>query len=260
MQVHVLASGSKGNAVFMQFGTTKILIDAGISARRTEQLLASIGVKFGDMNALLITHEHSDHIRGLDVLTRRHAVPVYTRSAVWHELSCRDQIPASCRKELGESLEIGDLLIKPFRISHDAVDPVGFEFHYRGCKAVLATDLGVVTPEVLSAVSNADVMVLESNHDPLMLTNGPYPAFLKQRIRGPVGHLSNMDAAKMLSQMKRKSTMDVFLAHQSQQNNHPELAERTVREYLTARGAEVGKEIILHQTYQDHLVSLAHQA
>ncbi|MGE5423199.1 MAG: MBL fold metallo-hydrolase [Ignavibacteriales bacterium] len=256
MQIHIIASGSKGNAIFLDFGTAKILVDAGISCRRIERGLASVGVKTGDLDAVLITHEHSDHINGLDVLIRKHRIPVYTRPRTWQSIMCGEDFPQECRRALTDHLAIRGVDIKPFRISHDAADPVGFSFFCDQTKCVVATDLGVVTKQVADEMAMADYMVLESNHDVAMLRNGPYPQFLKQRIRSSVGHLSNHDAAEVLSAIPCKSGMQVFLAHLSQQNNHPDLAESTVTDFLSARGCDVGHDIILHRTYQDKLTSL----
>ncbi|MGI6551075.1 MAG: MBL fold metallo-hydrolase [Syntrophomonadales bacterium] len=253
MQIQILASGSSGNAVFFELGNTRILIDAGISARRIERGLASIGVKAGDLDAILITHEHSDHISGVDVLARRHHLPVYARPRTWNMLRFRDKLDSDCCRELSGSLGIGQVKVVPFPISHDAVDPVGFCLYHQQMKYVIATDLGVVTPVVKEALACADAVVLEANHDLEMLKNGPYPFYLKRRIRSEVGHLSNNDAADLLTGIPRKSTMQVFLAHLSRQNNLPALAERIVRQRLSEHGCDVGHEVVIHMTYPDQI-------
>lgn len=255
MQVHILASGSTGNAIFLQFGENKILVDAGISTRRIERGLAEIGVRAGDLDGVLITHEHIDHIKGLDVLVRKYELPVFARPAAWERIGCRDRFPGECIKELNTSLTLGGVDIKTFRISHDAVDPVGFCFYYQQKKCVIATDLGVVTKEVEEALAFTDVAILESNHDPEMLTKGPYPQMLKQRIRSKWGHLSNYDAARLLARIPRLGSMQVFLAHLSQQNNHPRLALQTVGEVLRGNGCTVGRELVLRPTFPDRTVS-----
>lgn len=256
MQIHIIASGSKGNAIFFDFGSARILVDAGISCRRIEQGLAGIGMKAGDLDAVLITHEHTDHINGLDVLIRRHKIPVYTRPGTWQAIECSKEFPQECRRALNGHLNLKGVDIKPFRISHDAADPVGFSFHCQKTKCVVATDLGVVTNSVADELAMTDYMILESNHDVTMLRNGPYPPFLKQRIRSSVGHLSNHDAAHVLGSIPCKPGMQVFLAHLSQQNNHPDIAEKTVSDYLSDQGCVVGHDIILHRTYQDRVSSL----
>lgn len=253
MKICILASGSRGNAALLDFGRTKILVDAGISARRIEHCLAGIGVKAGEINGLLITHEHSDHIKGLEVLVRRHNIPVYARPQTWRMLSCRHSLPPGTRAELKDSFDIGSVRIEPFSISHDAVDPVGLTFYHKDFKYVVATDFGTATKTVEDALAYADALVLESNHDIQMLNKGPYPYFLKRRIRSETGHLSNDDAARLLARIPRRKSMDVLLAHLSQQNNHPDLARRTVADYLVSKGCEVGREITLHLTYQDNM-------
>lgn len=255
MQLHILASGSTGNAIYFDFGGAKILVDAGISTRRIERGLAEIGVKAGDLDGILITHEHIDHIKGIDVITRKYELPVYARPATWTRISCRDKLPGKCIKYIEGVFSLGGVDIEPFNTSHDAVDPLGFCFHYQRQKWVLATDLGVVTPEVAKALSRADGAVLEANHDPEMLSNGPYPQVLKQRIRSRHGHLSNYDTARVLAGIPRLETMQVFLAHLSQQNNHPRLAMQTVGEILRRQGCDLHREVILHPTFPDRTVS-----
>lgn len=256
MQLHILASGSTGNAVLIEMGGRKILIDAGISARRIERGLSEVGIQLSNLDGILITHEHSDHIKGIEVLVRKHHLPVYARPATWGAMRGRDKIPREYRRELGDSLDVGAIKIVPFAISHDAADPVGFCFYYQQTKWVLATDLGVVTRSVEEALAYADVAILESNHDVEMLQAGPYPQFLKQRIKSSVGHLSNHDAGQLLARTPRQRVMQVFLAHLSQQNNLPPLAERTVREVLEKSDCAVGEEIILNRTYPDCTISL----
>jgi len=256
MQLHVLASGSTGNGVFIEIGERRFLIDAGISARRIERGLAEIGVSLASLDGIFITHEHNDHISGLPVLAKRHHLPVYTRPATWDVITSVTRIPPECRRDLGESINFGPVKVIPFPVSHDAVDPIGFCFCYANWKWVLATDLGVITRGAAQALAYADVAVIESNHDVEMLANGPYPAFLKKRIRGKQGHLSNQDAGQILARIPRVKKMQVFLAHLSQHNNHPQVAEQTVTEILTNHNCLVGESIVLHRTYPDRTASL----
>lgn len=249
MQVHVLASGSSGNSVLISMGGTNILVDAGISTRRIERGLNEAGINASDLDAVLITHEHTDHINGLDVLARRYQLPVYAQPATWAAMTLSERFPRQCCQPVEQHMTIGNVEVIPFRISHDAADPVGFSFYHQGLKCVLATDLGVVTPEVGSAIADAGVLVVEANHDPGMLAEGPYPYYLKQRIKGQFGHLSNSDCARLLASTKLPSGAHVFLAHLSQQNNTPSLAEKTVEDHLIGCGCEVGREIVLHRTY-----------
>ncbi|MEA4925184.1 MAG: MBL fold metallo-hydrolase [Syntrophomonadaceae bacterium] len=249
MQLHILASGSTGNAILIELGGRKLLIDAGISARRIELGLAQAGIAVSDLDGLLITHEHYDHIKGIPVFIKKHRMPVYARAAAWDAASNLKHIPAECRRELKERLDIGAVKIMPFPISHDAADPVGFCFYYRNLKWVIATDMGVITRGAAEALAYANLAVLEANHDPELLQSGPYPPYLKKRIKSKYGHLSNHDAGQILAYVPRQKVMQVFLAHLSQQNNHPQLAEKTVGQVLQQSGCAVGEEIILHRTY-----------
>lgn len=256
MQVHVLASGSTGNSVYFQMGKTKILVDAGISTKRIERGLAKIGLKVSELDGVLITHEHTDHIKGLDVLIRKYELPTYTRAKTWERIKCKDKFSPCCCIEIGETFTIGDIDIEAFNIPHDAADPVGFGFYYQQRKWVLATDFGEITPEVKKAVRNADLLVLESNHDKRMLTDGPYPGFLKRRISSELGHLSNTDAARLICSLPfQNRPIHVFLAHLSKTNNLPELAERTVKDILRENSLLVGEQIILHRTYPNQMSS-----
>lgn len=255
MHIHVLASGSTGNAVLFSLGDNLILVDAGVSARRIERGMAALGYRAGDLKAILLTHEHQDHVAGLEVLARRHFIPVYTRPKTWKVLACRDKIPPACVKEMDQPINIDDVHIETFSLPHDAVDPVGFCLYHRNKKVVLATDLGTITDKVEQALAMTDALVLESNHDPEMLENGPYPAFLKKRIKGAYGHLSNQQAALLLTRIPRPPVMQVLLAHLSQQNNTPRLARETVGEILANKGVE--REILLYSTHPDTTSSLA---
>ena len=253
MQIHILASGSTGNAALIAMGGRKILIDAGISARRIEKGLAEVGFDASQLDAIFVTHEHSDHIQGLDVLVRRYQIPVYTRPATWEKIPCRDKLPRECCRELGSAINLGRVKIESFAIPHDAADPVGFCVLEAQYKTVLATDLGRITPTVETALAYADILILESNHDPVMLKEGPYPSYLKKRISGPQGHLSNQEAGALLARVPHKDKLQVFLAHLSQQNNFPHLAMSTVGSILQQKGCS---GIQLQRTYPAATASL----
>lgn len=256
MKLHVLASGSTGNATCIQFGDTNILVDAGISARRVKNGLDAVGVAVEDISAVFITHEHTDHISGLPMLAQKYHLPIYTRPATLAAMPCRDLLPTECCRELPDSLDIGSLKIEPFSISHDAADPVGFNFYYGQSKCSFATDIGYVTDSVRTRLENSDVLVFESNHDVDMLQTGSYPWYLKKRILGTRGHLSNNDCGWTLSRLLKKQHTDVFLAHISKENNRPDVAEATVGGILSEAGYTLGKDITLHVTYPDRTVSL----
>lgn len=256
MQIHILASGSTGNAIYLNMGNTHLLVDAGISTRRVERGLAELGVRVSDLDGVLITHEHQDHIRGLEVLLKKYRLPVYTRRATWEAIPGWQAFPQESWRRVTREFSIKDVDVETFRISHDAADPVGFCFYHARRKWVIATDLGVINPAAEKALAWADLVVLEANHDLDMLANGPYPRFLKQRILGQQGHLSNLAAGEVLGRIPRRDRMEVFLAHLSQHNNRPELARETVSKLLGDKGCQVGEEVALHLTYPDQRCGL----
>ncbi len=253
MQIHVLASGSTGNATYIEMENTKLLVDAGISARRIKQSLEKIGTKVEDIDGVLITHEHRDHVNGLTTLLKKYNLPAYAQPDTWRSMYCRELLPDVCCKALTDSFNIGRVKVEPFSISHDAADPVGFRLYAGSTKVSVATDLGFVTPTVKEALALSDVMVLESNHDVDMLKNGSYPWHLKKRIMSNRGHLANTDAGWTLARLNRKAHTHVFLAHLSQENNRPELAEETVADILTTQGCKLGQDVTLHLTYPEQI-------
>lgn len=255
MQLHILASGSSGNAVFLEVGDRRFLIDAGISARRIEQGLKAVGIHPTDIDAVLVTHEHTDHVNGLPVFTRRFKVPVYARRRTWDAFQPLHHVEEDYRRELEFVLDMGSVKVEPFSIPHDAAEPVGFRFTCGDFRCVVATDIGCVTERMEMVLSHTDLLVFESNHDVAMLQEGPYPYFLKQRILGNKGHLSNMDTGRTLARIGRKSGMHVFLAHLSQQNNRPDVAMETVSRVLTDQGCHLDEDLFLHVTYPDKTVS-----
>lgn len=237
MQVRILASGSKGNAVFVEMDGTRLLLDAGISATKIKKGLAGIGVEPSSLDGVLITHEHRDHVAGLVTLSKWYHLPIFTRPGTIEHMKERAAIPAECFCPIGEAFAINGLNIESFNISHDAAEPVGYRL--KGRKNVtLATDLGFVTSSVQAAIEGADVLILESNHDPEVLKQGSYPWPLKRRILSNRGHLANSDAAWALIRMQKRPEK-VFLAHLSEENNRPELAENTVQGILERQGVNI---------------------
>lgn len=235
MRCTILASGSKGNCTVIEGESGAVLIDAGLSAKDALQRLARAGCATETISAVLVTHEHTDHIKGLDVLARRLSIPVFgTRGTLEEFLSHRrtSNKPLdthACRYD--EPFEIGDFVIEPFATSHDAVEPCGFVIKENGVRLGYCTDTGVITPHVQSLLRSSDGIVLESNHCPEMLKNGPYPESLKRRIRSSRGHLSNPAAASILQAMG-KDLPQVILAHLSEINNTPDRARCTARDGL----------------------------
>jgi phosphoribosyl 1,2-cyclic phosphodiesterase len=235
MRCIMLASGSKGNCVVIVGGSGTILIDAGLSAKECLLRMERAGLDPASIDALLVTHEHGDHTRGIDVLARKLAIPVHATEGTLADFlhhrrtSTKPLVHYTCRD--GEHFTVGDLDIEPFRTSHDAAEPCGFIVREGDLRLGYCTDTGIVTPRMHDLLRNCDGIVLESNHCPDMLQNGPYPESLKRRIRSKRGHLSNPAAATCLRDFGR-DVPQVILAHLSEMNNTPEKAMGTAREGL----------------------------
>ncbi|WP_300457755.1 MBL fold metallo-hydrolase [Desulfobacula sp.] len=229
-----LASGSKGNSLFVSCNNSSLLIDAGLSGIEIQRRLNTIGVAPENLTAIIITHEHSDHVKGAGILSRRFKLPVYITQKTYQ--ACRDigKIEDLCFFECGTPFQIDQIRVRPFSISHDAKDPSGLTMEYNGHKVGIATDLGMVTRLVKEHLKDSSLLYLESNHDPDMLINGSYPWHLKQRIKGRTGHLSNMDAGALISELKTEALKHVILAHLSEENNCPQKAFQEVSKHLNA--------------------------
>lgn len=248
--VSMLASGSKGNAAYIRCGSTHILIDAGISCRRIEQGLRRYGTALTDLDAVFITHEHSDHINGITTLLKRTQVPVYTTQETWQAMGRKIEAFPDRLVRLTRRVGLKDIQVVPFAISHDAARPVGYTIYHGDSKITLATDLGYISPDVEQAAAYADILILEANHDEEMVKNGPYPYVLQQRILSCWGHLSNRTAATFLAQLPTKHRMCVLLAHRSEKNNTPALSLHTVRSILGKYGKVVGQDMVLRLACQ----------
>jgi len=240
MRICAIASGSSGNCVYVGSGNTHILIDAGVAGKRIEQGLESIGVEPGSLSALLITHEHSDHISGVGVMQRKYHMPIYTTPETYCAMKKGKTSVGKLNDDIFhavvfcESFMIGEIKVTPFSISHDAANPVAYVFEAGGQKIGMATDLGIYTEDTIKMLSDSDVLYLEANHDKNMLMVGSYPFYLKQRIVGDHGHLSNEQSAALLCEVYSKRLKHVILAHLSKENNFPELAYEAVKADLTA--------------------------
>jgi phosphoribosyl 1,2-cyclic phosphodiesterase len=249
VQVCLLASGSKGNAILVDTGGRKVLIDAGLSATEIIRRLAQVGVDGGELDAILISHEHTDHTRGAGTLARKLKIPLLVSYP-----TCRE-MHASLRKveivefESGYPFTFMDLVIDPFPITHDASDPVGFLIESRDGKIGIATDLGIATRLVKDKLKGCRVLVLESNHDEEMLQNGPYPWHLKQRIRSRHGHLSNVESAELLDEIIHPGLEGVFLAHLSEVNNDPEVAHHVTATLLAGQNV-CAPQLIVGEQYR----------
>ena len=237
MEFYTLASSSSGNAALVRSGETSILLDAGISARRIAQALALLGMTPEDLDAILITHEHSDHVNGIATLTKKFAIPVYASRGTAHFLP---QAGSALRIfEAGDALTVGELAIQSFRTSHDAADSVDYRVDAPDGSLGALTDTGYVTDDAAKALTGVDLLLLEANHDVGMLQCGPYPYHLKRRILGEHGHLSNEAAADFALHCVKNGTSDILLAHLSAENNTPEAAEYAVARRLQAAGCSI---------------------
>ncbi len=232
LAVCMLASGSKGNAIYISDGSTAILVDAGLSGIEIERRLKSKGLNPKDLSAILVSHEHADHIQSVGILSRRFRLPVYFSRKTEKVSSLLGKIHNPNYFECGCSFKISDLTIHPFTLSHDAEDPAGFTVKYDSLKIGIATDLGIATSVVKQHLKGCSVLILEANHDPAMLVNGPYPWPLKQRIQSRTGHLSNTASKTLLDEIKHDQLKWVILAHLSETNNTPQKALRAAGQAL----------------------------
>lgn len=251
----ILASGSTGNAAVVQTDDATLLVDAGLSAQRLEERLRERGIRAEEIDAVLVTHEHSDHVKGLDVFARRYELPVYANDATWAALERQTAGIADANRkvvETGGAVEFGGLVVRSYPVSHDAAEPVGYCFLEGGSKLSLVTDLGYLSDKVKEAVIDSDVIVLESNHDVEMLRMGRYPWNVKRRILSDVGHLSNEAAGEALVELMTDRTKRVYLAHLSLDHNMQDLARLTVQSILESHGISWGKdEKVLQPTWHD---------
>lgn len=239
LTVCILASGSKGNAIYVSNGSASVLIDAGLSGIEIERRLKYIRVRPADLDAIVVTHEHVDHVRGVGVLSRRFQLPVYLSPKTQKALTNLGTLEKIKVFGCGSSFHIDRMTFHPFSVSHDAEDPVGLTIQQHGTKIGLATDLGIVTAVVREHLKDCSMLILEANHDPAMLLNGPYPWPLKQRIKGRNGHLSNEDSKKLLMDVQHDRLKYVILAHLSETNNTPRKAFDIVCSGLNGCNAQV---------------------
>ncbi len=257
IKLSVLASGSRGNSVYVATERIRLLVDAGLSARGIEERLSSIGTTAKDLDAILVTHEHLDHIRSLGTLSRRYRLPVYVNKAT--HVRFPDSVGPLLMKEefvSGREFLLEDLTIHPFAISHDAADPVGFTLANGSVKIGLCTDLGAATQLVYRHLRGCSALILEANHDLEMLKNGPYPWPLKQRIKGRLGHLSNQQSGEVLRQVFNEGMREVILAHISDTNNCSELVLKAFMGMLDRHMRERLKLTVASQHQPIELIEL----
>lgn len=252
-----LFSGSSGNAILISSGHTKILVDAGVSCKRIEEALKSIGENPAELSGILITHEHTDHTAGVQVLSKKHSIPVYATEPTWL-MSGLDVQTKLTRIISKTDFYIDDLLIEPFELPHDAADPVGYCVSCGAQRAAVATDLGHFPSAMENKLRSCNLVVLESNHDLQMLVKGRYPYMLKQRIKSRHGHLSNADAADAAVKLACAGVTSILLGHLSKENNSEQLAFRTVTDTLLESGITPGKDISLGIAFRDRVTGVFH--
>lgn len=249
IEIAPIASGSKGNSIYIGTKDTKILIDAGLSGAKIESALKDINLSLEDIDAIFVTHEHSDHIDGVGVISRRYNLPVYATEGTWDNMPDKiGKIPKNNKKFVykDEGILLNDIFIRAFEVPHDAKQPVCYSVLYNGIKVCVATDMGHITRDVIENIRHCSALVLESNHDVNMLKLGNYPYALKERILGKYGHISNETCGKLLSCVMNNKLKNVFLGHLSQDNNTPDLAYLTVANTLEEFGIKAERDVNLH--------------
>lgn len=238
----VLASGSTGNAFYIESEKEKFLVDAGLSGKKLDELFSKVQVDPSQLSGILVTHEHSDHIKGLGIIARKYNLPIYANVKTWKAMENQIgklSVDQKFQFNLGEVKTIGDMDIESFGVSHDAAEPMFFVFHHNGKKVALVTDLGYVSERIKKTVEDADAYIFEANHDVEMLRMGRYPWSVKRRILGDTGHVSNEDCGLALSDIVGNRTKRIYLAHLSLDNNMKDLARMSVEQVLRERGINI---------------------
>jgi phosphoribosyl 1,2-cyclic phosphodiesterase len=251
MHFSVLASGSTGNAIFVSDGEHSLLVDAGLSGKQMESLFQQVDRDMKQLSGILVTHEHSDHIKGLGVLARKYQLPIYANEKTWKAMEGLIGAIHSDQRfifNIGEVKTFGSMQVESFGVSHDAAEPMFFVFHQGNKKLTLITDTGYVSDRMKGIIKGSDAFVFESNHDVDMLRMGRYPWSVKRRILSDIGHVSNEDAALALADVIGDQTKRIYLAHLSQDNNMKEIARMSVSQVLQSKGYEVGEQFDLYDT------------
>jgi len=245
LRIYTLGSGSSGNSVFVSSGRSSLLIDAGLSMRATERALVSLGTCLADVEAIIITHEHSDHIKGLEKICGKYRIPVYLPSGCLSSLiGAVDPALLFPIDSDGGVIEVGDVRITAFRTPHDSADSAGYVIEIRDRRFGLVTDIGRPTKSAADALLGCERVIIEANYDRIMLENGPYPLYLRRRIASARGHLENTDCAKMIAYIALEGRATHFmLAHLSDKNNTPALALETVDGFLKQNGVNVSVSV-----------------
>lgn len=248
-----LFSGSSGNSIFVSDNNTNILIDAGMPGKSIDKELKAIDVSPDSIDGIFITHEHSDHIKGVGVFSRKYNVPIYAEELTWRAMEDKiGKVKEDNIKIIDSNFtDIKGIVVENFAISHDAACPRGYKILGKNKKCCVATDLGYFSEEVKNAVKDCDIILLESNHDVEMVKFGPYPYPLKQRILSSKGHLSNEDCGKAIVDIFSDSFKTIYLGHLSKTNNYPELAYQTVMNVLRENNIDLAKDVELRMCSRD---------
>ena len=232
IEITPLFSGSSGNAILVSTSETMVLVDAGMNCKKVVEALSIVQVEPSELSAILITHDHSDHIGALDVFTRKFGIPIYATRETWSGIHRAEKKPHDEKLdheiETGNRITIGQFDILAFDTPHDTSGSCGYRFFTSSCSAAIATDMGYMTPEIFDTIKGSDGILLEANYDKDMLWNGEYPYILKKRIDGQNGHLCNDDCAHAVAELCKSGTRHFILGHLSKENNMPQVAERTV--------------------------------
>lgn len=261
MRLCSIASGSSGNCIYVGSDNTHLLVDTGISKKRIEEGLKQLDIKGEELDGILITHEHADHIQGLGVFSRKYEIPVYATPGTIQGIrnyKSLGKVPDGLFKEIqiDKEFSVGDIKVNPFMISHDANEPSGYRLEHDGKSIAVATDLGKYDQYTVNALKGVNALLLESNHDIHMLEVGPYPYYLKQRVMGDRGHLSNELSGRLLCDILHENLKHVLLGHLSKENNYAELAYETVKLEITLgdnpyRGDEIPITVASRDTISD---------
>ncbi len=259
MHVSYLASGSSGNCTYIETPKRKILVDCGLSGKKIAGLMAKIDRDIAEVDTILVTHEHRDHVHGLGVLARKYHMDLYANEATWKAM---DHIIGNVKTEqkhvfeMGQVLTLGDVDIQSYGVSHDAAEPQFYSFHHEGKQMVMLTDTGYVSDRLRGLLRDADAYLIESNHDLELLRMGGYPWSLKQRILGDEGHLSNEDGAAAVAEMLGNRTKRIYLGHLSRDNNIKTLAHHTAESILMQKGMGVNEDFFVYDTDPDEPTEL----
>ena len=244
-------SGSSGNCYYLGTATDGLIIDIGIGIRTLKKHCREYGIQLNSVKRILITHDHADHIKSVGSLSHDFNLPVYATQKVHEGIDQNYCVAKKVSPEhkhvltIGEQIQLGDFKVRPFAVPHDATENVGYEIEVEGIVFVVLTDVGSITDDIRQAISHANYLVIEANHDVEMLKNGPYPAYLQQRILSGSGHLSNVACGEALVENMNEGLKHIWLCHLSEENNHPELARKTVETILRSHGVIPGKDVEL---------------